>query len=142
MALGILCVLLAAGAPIAAASEVGQVESTIRKLEDRWRVAQHKNDAATLALLLAPDLTFIGTSGAMRDRQGYIASRASSAIPQAASYEYSELRVRVFDAVAIVTGHEATTGQGTTFQGRFTHVWALRSGEWRLVAIQRTEVAR
>jgi len=118
------------------------VQSTILQMEEQWRVAQHTNDAAAYSRLLAPDVTFIGTSGSLRDRADYIASRASSALPQASVYEFSELRVRMFGTVAIVTGREETLGQRTAFQARFTHVWARRNGRWQLVAIQRTDIAR
>ena len=116
--------------------------AAVLQLEERWRVAQHGGDEAAFLALLAPDLTFIGTSGSLRDRADYIASRKTSAIPRAATYEYSELRARDFGTVVIVTGREATTGEGTTFQGRFTHVWARRGKVWQLVAIQRTDIAR
>ena len=117
-----------------------QTESRILALEDKWRVAQHRNDIEAFMAILSPDLTFIGSSGSLRDRSDFIASRSASWIPRAASYEYSDLRVRVFGRVAVVTGREATTGDGVAFQGRFTHVWAEQSGVWRLVAIQRTDV--
>ena len=139
-----LLVLSAFLSPAAIATEApgaGPVESTILALEDKWRVAQHSNDVAAFLTLLSPDLTFIGTSGSLRNRSDYIASRGSSSIPRAQTYEFSELRVRVFGPVAVVTGREATTGIGVGFQGRFTHVWVKDSGEWRLVAIQRTDIA-
>ena len=138
---GILCALLTPAAMATDAPEVHQVESKILVLEDRWRVAQHKNDVDAFLTLLSPDLTFIGTSGSLRDRSDYIASRVASWIPRAATYEYSELRVRVFGSVAVVTGREVTTGTGVAFQGRFTHVWAEHSDVWLLVAIQRTDIA-
>jgi uncharacterized protein DUF4440 len=115
--------------------------SAVLRLEERWRVAQHDGDEAAMLVLLGPDLTFIGTSGSLRDRADYIASRRTSAIPRAATYEYSELRARDFGCVVVVTGREATTGEGTSFQGRFTHVWARRGRAWQLVAIQRTDIA-
>jgi ketosteroid isomerase-like protein len=134
--------LLGVAAVVAAPAETSQTEVRILRLEDDWRIAQHKNDSAALLALLAPDVTFIGTSGSLRDRAGYLASRATSWIPRSPTYEYSELRVRVIGSVVIVTGREATTGEGTAFQGRFTHVWAQREGQWQLVAIQRTDIAQ
>ncbi len=125
----------------AAAPAAAGPEDQILRLEDRWRLAQKANDAEAFMTLLSPDLTFIGTSGSLRDRSDYMASRSGSWIPRAETYEYSELRVRMFGDVAIVTGREVTTGVGVSGAGRFTHVWAARSGEWRLVAIQRTEIA-
>jgi len=137
----LLSTLLGVAGLLAAAGEPPQTEVMVLRLEDRWRVAQHENDSAALLSLLAPDVTFIGTSGSLRDRADYIASRTSSSIPRSPAYEYSELRVRVFGSVVIVTGRESTTGEGTTFQGRFTHVWAQSGDQWRLVAIQRTDIA-
>jgi hypothetical protein len=137
----LLCGLFAAAAPSPSAATATPSASAVLRLEERWRVAQHDVDEAAMLVLLAPDLTFIGTSGSLRDRAGYIASRKTSAIPRAATYEYSELRARDLGGVVIVTGREATTGEGTTFQGRFTHVWARRGKAWQLVAIQRTDIA-
>ena len=137
----VVSALLTTAAIATEATGAAQVESQILALEDKWRVAQHKNDVAAFKDLLSPDLTFIGTSGSLRNRSDYIASRSSSVLPRAKTYEYSELRVRVIGTVAIVTGREATTGPGVAFAGRFTHVWAEDSGRWRLVAIQRTDIA-
>ena len=137
----LLSTLLGAAGVLAASGEIPQVDTVLR-LEEDWRLAQHKNDKAALLALLAPDVTFIGTSGSLRDRADYIASRTTSRLPRSPTYEYSELRARVFGSVVIVTGREATTGEGTAFQGRFTHVWAQREGRWQLVAIQRTDIAR
>ena len=139
----ILVLAVTAGWPMMAlGSGAREVESQILQLEDRWRVAQHRNDEAAFMALLAPDATFIGTSGSLRDRADYIASRETSSLPRAETYEFSELHVRVFGAVAIVTGREATTGEGVAFQGRFTHVWAKTRGVWQLEAIQRTDIAK
>ena len=112
----------------------------ILRLEDRWREAQQRNDEAAYDQLLSSDLTFIGTSGSFRNKTGFIASRKDSRIPRAETYTYSELTVRFYGGTAIVTGREATTGAGATFQGRFMHVWAKRKGKWLLVAIQRTDI--
>ncbi len=118
------------------------VETTVRRLEERWRAAQQANDTAAFKELLAPDVTFIGTSGSLRDRAGYISSRSGSWIPRAASFTVDELELRAYGTVVIVTGRETSTGDGTQATGRFTHVWARRDRAWKLAAIQRTEIAR
>jgi len=117
------------------------VETTIRRLEDQWRAAQQANDTAAFRKLLAPEVTFIGTSGSLRDRDGYIASRAQSWIPRAARFTVDGLRLRAYGTVVIVTGRETTAGTGVAAQGRFTHVWSHRGNSWVLVALQRTEIA-
>ena len=115
---------------------------TILQLEDQWRVAQHKNDRTALEALLSDDVTFIGTSGSLRGRDDFLASRSTGALPRALTYEYADVVVRLYGSVGVVTGRESTTGEGTTFEARFTHVWAQRAGQWRLVAIQRTDIAK
>ena len=117
------------------------VDSTIRRLEDQWRAAQQTNDTTAFHELLAPDVTFIGTSGALRDRSDYVATRSASWIPHSRSFTVDELRVRFYGSTVIVTGRETSTGAGTQASGRFTHVWVHRDGTWTLVALQRTEIA-
>jgi predicted TIM-barrel fold metal-dependent hydrolase/ketosteroid isomerase-like protein len=117
------------------------VEASIRRLEERWRAAQQANDTAAFRELLAPDVTFIGTSGSLRDRAGYIASRSGSWILRSTAFTVDELRLRFYGTVVIVTGRGTSTGAGTAATGRFTHVWARRNETWMLVAIQRTEIA-
>ena len=117
------------------------VESVIRRLEDRWRAAQQANDTTTFSELLAPDFTFIGTSGSLRNRREYVATRSESWIPRSASFTVDDLRLRFYEALVIVTGRETSTGAGTEARARFTHVWARHGGTWRLVALQRTEIA-
>jgi uncharacterized protein (TIGR02246 family) len=117
------------------------VKSTIRRLEERWRAAQQANDTTAFKELLAPDVTFIGTSGSLRDRADYIASRSASWIPKSTSFTVDALRLRTFGTVVVVTGRGITTGAGTHAEARFTHVWARRDATWILVAIQRTDIA-
>jgi ketosteroid isomerase-like protein len=125
-------------APVKAAED----RIALLQLEDQWRAAQHKNDRAALEALLSDDVTFIGTSGSLRDRDDFLASRSTGALPRALTYDYADVVVRVYGSVGVVTGRESTTGEGTTFEARFTHVWAQRGGQWRLVAVQRTDIAK
>ena len=68
---------------VAQQSPARQVETAIRGLEEQWRAAQQSNDTAAFRKLLAPEVTFIGTSGSLRNRSGYIGSCAQSWIPRA-----------------------------------------------------------
>jgi len=113
---------------------------TILRLEEAWKVAQRNTDTSAFARLLAPDFTFIGTSGSLRDRAGYAGSRTGSWIPQGATFTVTDLRVRIYGATAVVTGREHTTGPRFTGSTRFTHVWVRRRGDWQMVAAQRTAI--
>jgi hypothetical protein len=126
---------------LALAGQTGRPrKAEILRLEEEWRSAQLHNDKAAFDRLLAPDLSFVGTSGSLRDKRGYVASRGGSWIPRAATYTIREVSVRFYGRVAIVTGTEETTGEGVANKARFTHVWAGRQGRWRMVAIQRTDI--
>jgi hypothetical protein len=137
----LLTVLLCSSCALAAQSKRPSRKADILRLEEDWRSAQQHNDRAAFDRLLAPEVTFVGTSGSLRDKKDYIASRAGSSIPRAATYTVHDLSVRFYGWTAIVTGTEETTGEGITYKGRFTHVWARRAGRWQLVAIQRTDIA-
>jgi len=137
-----IIVLLLCCSPVGViAQTTAQRRAEILRLEDRWREAQQRNDKMAYDQLLSSELTFIGTLGSLRDKRGFVGSRKDSWIPRAETYTYSEMTVRFYGNVAIVTGREATTGTGVAFQGRFTHVWAKHRGKWLLVAIQRTDIA-
>jgi len=112
----------------------------ILRLEEEWKEAQRNTDTAAFTRLLAPDFTFIGTSGSIRDRTDYAASRSGSWIPQGTTFTVTELHVRIYGATAVVTGRENTTGPRFTGSTRFTHVWLLRQGTWQMVTAQRTEI--
>jgi len=137
----VLTIFLCASGALAGQSKRPLRKAEILRLEEAWRSAQQHNDRDAFDRLLGPDVTFVGTSGSLRDKKDYVASRSASWIPRAATYTVHDLSVRFYDWVSIVTGIEETTGEGVTNKGRFTHVWARRAGRWQLVAIQRTDIA-
>jgi hypothetical protein len=135
-------VLTALGLSVYAPSPQDSVDArqAILRLEEEWKVAQRNTDTSAFRRLLAPDFTFIGTSGSIRDRAGYAASRSGSWIPQGTTFTVTELQVRIYGATAVVTGREDTAGPRFTGSTRFTHVWLLRQGKWQMVAAQRTAI--
>jgi hypothetical protein len=125
----------------ASSQDSADARLAILQLEDRWKAAQRNTDTSAFSRLLAPDFTFIGTSGSLRDRAGYAGSRAGSWIPQGTTFTVTDLHIRIYGATAVVTGRENTSGPRFTGSTRFTHVWVRRQGEWRMVAAQRTAIA-
>jgi len=119
--------------------DTNNVVHTIVRLEDAWRIAQWHTDTAAFHKIMAPDATFIGTSGSFRTRADYIASRSGSTIPQATTFTIGELRIRIFGGTVVVTGRATSTGEHAN-SARFTDVWVLRQGRWQLVAVQRTDI--
>jgi hypothetical protein len=59
--------------------------------------------------------------------------------------EPAEPRVRLYQATAVVTGRTRMSGRfgGTPFAAlsRYTHVYVVQQGRWRLVAAQGTPIA-
>ena len=136
----VITIFLCSSCVLAGQNKRPSRKAEILRLEEAWRSAQQNNDRTAFDRLLATDVTFVGTSGSLRDKKDYVASRAASWIPRATSYTIHDLSVRFFGGVCIVTGTEETTGTGVANKGRFTHVWARRAGRWQLVAIQRTNI--
>ena len=137
----LLSILLCSSVALAGQSARPAGKAEILRLEEAWRTAQQHTDRAAFDRLLAADVSFVGTSGSLRNKKGYVESRADSSIPRATTYTIRDLSVRFYGRVAVVTGTEETTGEGVAYSGRFTHVWARRAGRWQLVAIQRTGIA-
>jgi hypothetical protein len=137
----LLAILLCSSVALAGQSARRAGKAEILRLEEAWRSAQQHGDRTAFDRLLAADVSFVGTSGSLRNKKDYVASRAASWIPRAATYTIHDLSVRFYGGVCIVTGTEETTGEGVANKGRFTHVWARRAGRWQLVAIQRTNIA-
>ena len=125
----------------ASPQDSADARQAILQLEDQWKAAQRNTDTSAFSRLLAPDFTFIGTSGSFRDRAGYAGSRAGSWIPQGTTFTVTDLHIRIYGPTAVVTGRENTSGPRFTGSTRFTHVWVRRQGEWRMVAAQRTAIA-
>ncbi len=139
--LSLACILSVSVGRVGLAGDTSADVRAVLALEEEWRGAQMRNDTVAFHRLLAPELTFIGTSGSLRDVRGYIESRTTSWIPRASTYTITECRVRIYGSVAVVTGRGETTGVGVAATVRFTDVWVRKSDVWQMVASQRTDLS-
>lgn len=116
-------------------------EERLLQVERRRQRAMIEGDAATLDALLADDLTYTHSTGVVQSKSDLIAV-IDSGKTRYRSIESPQLRVRVYDASAIVTGavdmELATNGKPLFARSRFTALYVLRGGIWRLAAYQST----
>ena len=118
-------------------------EKRILALEDAWGRALKEKDRRTLERIVAPGFTFIEPDGSVRDRESYLQDRSNDPV-EIASFEGSDLRVKVFGETALVTGvstiDETREGKRYRFSLRWKELWRKNPVGWQVVAGQATPV--
>ena len=120
-------------------------EQELIALENSWKEAVVKRDAATLQRLYADDYISTDQEGLVWDKTQDIAIDTDNAGPsRVTSFKLDDLKARVYGDVAVVTGRN--TSKGTFFsrqvstKSRFTDVFVKRNGRWQCVANQTTAI--
>ena len=113
------------------------VEQAIRELDDERIQAQIHADAIALERIYADDFIGVGPSGTVRAKPQVISDFTSGDL-KFQSITTDDVRVRVYENVAVETGRSTMTGQdkgkAVPHDTRFTRVWVKQQGRWRLVA--------
>jgi len=111
--------------------------SKILGLENKWNAAYQRGDIVAMDSLLADDFIITEEDGSTFSKPGYIAHSGDSTIHVETS-EMSDLRVRMHDNTAVVTGvyHEKGTSKGKPYEyrDRLTDVWMNIHGRWQVIA--------
>jgi ketosteroid isomerase-like protein len=106
--------------------------SRILTLESQWNTAYRRGDIAMMNSLLADDFIITDEGGSTFSKPGYIAHNGDSTVHVKKS-EMSDLRVRMHDNIAVVTGayHEKGTSKGNPYEyrDRFTDIWRNINGK-------------
>jgi ketosteroid isomerase-like protein len=106
-------------------------------LENKWNAAYQRGDIAAMGSLLAEDFIITVEDGSTLSKAGYIAHNGDSTVHVKKS-EMSDLKVRMHDNLAVVTGayHEKGTSKGTPYEyrDRFTDIWMNINGRWQVIA--------
>ncbi len=107
------------------------------ELENKWNAAYQRGDIAVMNSLLDDDFIITVEDGSTFSKPGYIAHSGDTTVHVSQS-EMSDLRVRMHDNTAVVTGtyHEKGTSKGKPYEyrDRFTDVWININGRWRVIA--------
>lgn len=113
------------------------VEQAVTQLENERVLALLRSDTAFLERVYIDDYVVTGANGVVRTRTEVIADMKSGA-QTFESMNNDDIKVRVYEDTAIVTGRTTQKGQ---YKGqpslsptRFTRVYVRRDGQWRLVA--------
>lgn len=125
-------------------SNEGNVEQTIKRLENENRQATLNNDAKVFELLLADDWLNTNANGTVTTKAQLLNLLKSDAF-KFASIEYDDVVVRTYKDTAVVTGRSTTkrTGQDNnviTRQVRFTRVYVKGDKGWQVVNAQSTPI--
>ena len=140
-----LCSAFAASPQISAQSSREADARELERLETVWNSAHVRGDADALEALWADDLEVAVPRMPVMTKTEAV-SFARSGHMKFLRYQTSELRVRVYEDAAVVTGRLQRTrtrnGQEVSDDWRFTKVYIRRAGKWRVVAFHASEAAQ
>jgi len=115
-------------------------------LEAALTDALRRNDATKLAEFYADDFLLINYRGREVDKAGVLSAVRTGTL-RFDSLTTSELRLRLVDSVAVITGRQRQVARepGPDDQAhpndvRFTHVYVRRGGRWLLMSTQITPI--
>jgi hypothetical protein len=116
-----------------------KTESEIRQMENRRFQAMLKVDGEELNRLLADDLTYTHSSGAV-DTKSQLIDSLKSGERKYQVIETQDVKVRLYGSAAVITGRArlktVSKGQESDFRVQFTDVYAKKKGHWQMVAWQ------
>jgi hypothetical protein len=122
------------------------IRHTVEGIEDEDTQAALRNDLRELDALWSDDLTVNNPNNRIvgkREVFGFMKKRSSL---QYESYERHREATVVKSDVVVTMGYETVTPKagtenaGKTETRRYTNVWHLESGRWRLIARQATNI--
>jgi hypothetical protein len=100
-------------------------------------------DVAALDTLLDDELTYVHTGGDLQSRPQFIDMIKKQTLVYE-SIAPSQVRVRVYDGLALATGRSQMRVRDasgvSTFEIRFTEVYVRRGGRWLLTAWEATRL--
>src|SRR5437868_3357636 len=107
-------------------------EQEVVRLADAWASAELRGDTTFLESTLADDFLGIGPLGFMLTKQEWLARHQSGDL-QYESFNLVEVKVRVYNEAAILTGRQVQNGayRGHSIQGQFriTLVFVYQQGQ-------------
>lgn len=118
------------------------ISYSIKAAEKERCAAMLANDNAALADLLDPRLQFHHATGAVDDKDGYMAKMAAGRIKYVGISWSEEKIIALADNAAVLTGRMNTDvrveGVDKALANRVTTVWSLNDGAWQMAVFQST----
>lgn len=117
---------------------------SLKTIDASWNDLRLKADVAGLDEVLADDWLLTHSDGRVQDKKDYLRELSSRSRTNQA-IENENVSIRHYGGTAVVTGTsvQAGTSNGLPWSGRFryTRVWILREGRWRMVASHSSRIA-
>jgi Domain of unknown function (DUF4440) len=121
------------------------ITSAIKEAEKKRCAAMLTNDNVALAALLDPRLQFHHATGAVDDKDAYMAKMAAGRIQYVGISWSEECVITLAENAAVLTGLMNTDvrveGVDKALINRVTTVWNLNDGAWQMVVFQSTPMA-
>ena len=127
----------------AAVAEEGTPEARVLAAVARLREALQSSDRKALDGLIAPGFVMVHGTGALEQRDAYLASLARGGLVNRRPMTVEATQVRVHDgrtAVVVQTSRHGPGPDGTELRLRNTSTWIERGGSWVVVAAQSTRL--
>ncbi len=117
-------------------------ENQLTKIEHNWADAYVKREPAFVQRLTTDDFIFVGPDGKAMNKADYVKEITGDTTFTA--FNITDLKIRAYENVGVVTGTATiTTKTGDkeeTGAYAFTDVFVKRSGEWKAVSGQATQL--
>lgn len=116
----------------------------VEEAERGWAKGVTTNDAALLGRVLADDLTYTHSTGAVDTKESYIGNLKSGKAKYL-KLDHSEIKVQLLSkdtAIAIARASVVTVSNGKESPANLSllHVYVKRGGHWQMVAHQSCKV--
>ena len=135
----------AAARPIPPQSSSDRDRRELEQLETVWNEAHEHGDADALDALWADDMEVAVPRMPVMSKADAL-KFARSGRMKFLSYRTSDIRVRIYDNAAVVSGRLQRTrsinGKEISDDWRFTKTYVRQAGHWRVVAFHASEAAQ
>ncbi len=117
-----------------------KTKAAVEAADKAWGAAMVKGDPTALGKLLADDLNYIHSTGAI-DSKTTLIGKMKTGEQKYVKLDHEGMETRLYGSTAVVTatGFVQTVANGkpaTVNHLRWIHVWYLHKGTWVLVAHQ------
>jgi len=134
-----------AGAPAANAQERAALIAALTRQADAWDKAIVGKDRAAIEANMSDDFRQIGSNGEVETKQSFVDDLVSPEL-QIDPYTVEDFDVRLYGEVALLSGRTRMTGryQGKPFSShyRYIDVYVRAAGQWKVVSVQTTRLAK
>lgn len=129
--------------PMTGGGPKGAMHKQVEQLEGQWRTAVLAGDAAAMTGMLDETYVGIGPDGTIVNKAEELQARASGA-DRVLRIDVQDRKIRLYGTTAVVTSRVHLQGMysGQPLLGvyRYTRVWTLNKGQWRIVSFEANRV--